>query len=118
MTLLFNLLHLGLSILVFVAEGVFWVVHFASGACGVVRDAWRSRNMVCGGLMRCPSGHEFAIEGEELTFECNACGFVYSGRDASQLQCPNRDCASPVTAHIACPICSLSVPAPFRWGKR
>jgi rubredoxin len=118
MRIVFAILDLLIALALWCVEGCFWLLRFLIGAYMFGRDIMHSRQVVRGNLIRCPSGHTFAIEGEELTFQCQTCGFVYSGRDASQLCCPNPDCPSPVTGHIECPVCGLSVANPYRWGRR
>lgn len=98
------------SALGLVVEAGLWAGHLTAGAVAVGSDAFRAYRRRQGAIVRCPRGHETNTEG---TFECAACAFVYEG---SAWFCENIECPAPITVHLPCTTCGLSIRNPWRLG--
>ncbi len=99
------------AVVLFSVEALFWLGHGAAKALRLVLDIRRARKSLPGSVLHCPKGHPCETEG--LTYQCAACGFVYSG--GSIWLCPNKECQA-VTPFIECSTCGVSIPSPYRLG--
>ena len=82
-----------------------WGIHAVGKGTGLAIDLATAQSL---GEIKCPNGHEIETTGQ---YECGACGFTYEG---SIWYCPAGECPAPITPHISCDICGLSVANPMR----
>jgi len=114
MHILVSIFSLVISLVVGVFEGVFWVFHALGQGLIISHDAIKARSTLHQGVLHCPRGHPIPTEGEDQVFECQSCGYTYSG---SVWQCQNPECGASITPYTDCPTCGLSVRNPYRLGR-
>ncbi len=108
--LIIALLLLPFRLLIWVFEGIFWLLALNYRAADYLTQImWASMTPDPDHIV-CPKGHRIETYG---TFQCEACGFIYEG---NVFQCRNPECKA-TTPHIRCPECGLSVSNPYRWNQ-